>query len=1108
MLMAAAFLDASSAMAGNTQLCMSDENPCATGNVISHVHEETVSGSPAKLLSSLGNVTCNALFLGLTLGLGAPFVIHGNFTYTGCLRNGSSCTVNEVSTSTLINVLRTEAEKATVTGEGEVNVHCGLFINCTYDDEGVEGTFKGALSAPTNGESSTSEATMHHVGGGICPETEKLDIRMTPLLATYLGDGGGGGGLSSTSTSLTTSLKGGGKEGAEITVAEGSKVKDTATLSGENSSKAGGTLDYAVYKDKECKELVAEAGKVTVKEGKVPDSEEKELEAGREYFWQAKYLGDEMNKESTSTCNKEVETVKAKTTLATSLSGGGKEGEEITVSEGSKVKDTASLSGTKASSATGTVDYAAYKDKECKELASKAGEGKVEGTKAAASEEKELEAAAVYYWQARYLGDSLHEESTSPCTEKETVKANTTLATSLSGGGKEGEEITVSEGSKVKDTASLSGTKASTATGTVQYFIYEDEECMEPNSEAGLVSVEAGKVPVSTGVALPAGIYYWRAVYYGDFLHEMSAGACGAEVETVEESPLLLTTMLSGEEQLGKEIEVADESSVTDTATLAGEEASTAMGTVEYDVYSDEACEELEAEAGTVTVEKGKVPVSKKMELPMGTYYWQAVYSGDLTHEEVAGVCGDEIEIVAENTSLKTSLSRFTESGKEVESGEKITAQEGDLVHDTATLSGKSASKAVGIVEYNVYLDENCEELRSEAGTVSVEEEGVVPPSNDLILPAGTYYWQAVYYGDLSNKSSISPCGTEVEEVSPASLTTSLSGEGQAGEEVQVQEISPVADTATLEIAEASTATGTVEYDVYSDEACEELEAEAGTVTVEKGKIPGSTEVELPAGIYYWQAVYSGDLTHDEITSVCGDEIEVVAEETTLTTSLSGGGKTGEKIEVDGGVAVADTATLSGANASGATGYVKYFVYADEKCEELEAEAGEVAVEGESVPASPKVGKLKAGTYYWKAVYYGDSLNKGSVSACGSEIEKVKLASLTTSLSGEGKTGEEIEVEAGVAVTDTATLTTKNASTATGTVEYNVYSDEECKKLQTEAGKVEIESNGKIPSSTKVELSTGTYYWQAVYFGDAEHEKAVSLCGMEVQKVPISRSGL
>jgi hypothetical protein len=185
-LMAMAFLGASSAVAGNTQLCKADEEPCAAANVIAHIHKETVAGAPATVLTSLGNVTCNVLFLGDSLGLGAPLIIHGNFTYTGCLRNGNACTATEVSTSALIRVLKTAAETASSTIELEVNVHCGVFLNCTYNGEELVGTTKGPLLAAPNGEWFINEQFLRHVGGGICPATNKLDIRMTPLVATYI----------------------------------------------------------------------------------------------------------------------------------------------------------------------------------------------------------------------------------------------------------------------------------------------------------------------------------------------------------------------------------------------------------------------------------------------------------------------------------------------------------------------------------------------------------------------------------------------------------------------------------------------------------------------------------------------------------------------------------------------------------------------------------------------------------------------------------------------------------------------------------------------------------------------------------------------------------
>jgi hypothetical protein len=312
MVMAMAFVGTSSAMAESTTLCSTD--PASSCTDITHVHEASVG--KATLLTSFGSVECNVLFLGNVTTAGVdPLTIEGTFTYTNCTFAGSSCTATEENGPSEIKVSKEGHEKGKVTGEGLVHLVCGSSIDCSYNGVGLAGAAKGPLlSTQANGEVTLSEqSTTKETGGFLCPKSAKLDITTSPLTATYLS------GLPSTSTSTSTTLKGGGKEGAEITVAEGSKVKDTATLSGENASKATGTITYKVFKDKECKELVSEAGKVTVKEGKAPDSEEKELEAGKEYFWQAEYGGDEMNNASTSTCSKEILTVMAshKTALCT-----------------------------------------------------------------------------------------------------------------------------------------------------------------------------------------------------------------------------------------------------------------------------------------------------------------------------------------------------------------------------------------------------------------------------------------------------------------------------------------------------------------------------------------------------------------------------------------------------------------------------------------------------------------------------------------------------------------------------------------------------------------------------------------------------------------------
>jgi hypothetical protein len=175
----------SSAMAEKTMLCGVDGLTCASP--ITHVHEATLAGHPAELLSSLGTIKCDALFLGDTVaGTSAPLKITGSFTYSNCKRGTESCTAKEEGGPSIIQVLKEGAETTKVTGEGEVKLVCGIFISCKYNGEGLKGIDKGPLlSSETNGSVALSEQETHKVSG-ICPSTAKLDITTTPLSATYI----------------------------------------------------------------------------------------------------------------------------------------------------------------------------------------------------------------------------------------------------------------------------------------------------------------------------------------------------------------------------------------------------------------------------------------------------------------------------------------------------------------------------------------------------------------------------------------------------------------------------------------------------------------------------------------------------------------------------------------------------------------------------------------------------------------------------------------------------------------------------------------------------------------------------------------------------------
>jgi hypothetical protein len=113
---------------------------------------------------------------------------------------------------------------------------------------------------------------------------------------------------------------------------------------------------------------------------------------------------------------------------------------------------------------------------------------------------------------------------------------------------------------------------------------------------------------------------------------------------------------------------------------------------------------------------------------------------------------------------------------------------------------------------------------------------------------------------------------------------------------------------------------------------------------------------------------------------------------------------------------------------------------------------------------------------------------------------------VTTKQSSGGSSGTSISITDGTTdETDGATITGANAATATGTVSYTLYAAKSCDPALNEvlsAGSGKVIDGVAAPSQrvTKV-LSPGTYYWQAVYSGDAANDPSTSTCGAEVLTV-------
>jgi hypothetical protein len=323
---------------------------------------------------------------------------------------------------------------------------------------------------------------------------------------------------------------------------------------------------------------------------------------------------------------------------------------------------------------------------------------------------------------------------------------------------------------------------------------------------------------------------------------------------------------------------------------------------------------------------------------------------------------------------------------------------------------------------------------------------------------------------------------------SPTTLTTVLQAGGRSGVQLDTLVGAPVTDSAMLGGYNAETATGTVTYNVYSDSACTQLaSAGAPQQITTTGQLPDSQPVSVTwPGAYYWQAVYSGDSANGASASTCGiyGEVEYAdpgEDSTSVSTALSGGGRSGTSVSVPAGTAVTDTATLSVTSTATPAGAVRYNVYSDAACTvRTQAGASQPLPSSGTPPPSAPVTLRAPGTYYWQAQYSGDQANAGSSSPCGpqGEVETVTVAltTLTTSLSGGGKSGASITVPAGTAVKDSGTLSGANARTATGNVTYTVYSDPACSHAVSAGSPLPVADGGAIPDSAPVTLTTpGTY---------------------------------
>jgi hypothetical protein len=233
-----------------------------------------------------------------------------------------------------------------------------------------------------------------------------------------------------------------------------------------------------------------------------------------------------------------------------------------------------------------------------------------------------------------------------------------------------------------------------------------------------------------------AGTYSFQAVYSGDANNNGASSVCSTEQLLVKAGPSITTTLSATSVDVG--------STVHDSATLTGA-TSDAGGTVTYTVYTNDTCTAGARDAGTKTVTNGVVPDSDPLAFnTAGTFYWQAVYSGDANNNGATSTCTDETLVVNKKQPSASTAQNL-------------------IPNDNFTLSG--GFNPTGTITFNLYdpSDATCAGTPALTQTVNVSGNGTYSTTNTTFIASteGTWRWQSSYSGDGNNQPVASSCGTE-----------------------------------------------------------------------------------------------------------------------------------------------------------------------------------------------------------------------------------------------------------------------------------------------------------------------------------------------------------
>ncbi len=855
--------------------------------------------------------------------------------------------------------------------------------------------------------------------------------------------------------------------------AVGVSLQDSATLSGTSNPDGSGSITFNLYApgDAHCGAVIhTETVTGIGGDGTYSTTGGYGATVVGTYEWVASFSGDPNNAGATTNCGDEPVLVgKASPTITTAANPG-------SGAVGVSLQDSATLSGTSNPDGSGSITFNLYApgDAHCgavihtETVTGIGGDGTYSTTGGYGAT-----VVGTYEWVASFSGDPNNAGATTNCGDEPVLvgKASPTITTAANPG-------SGAVGVSLQDSATLSGTSNPDGSGSITFNLYApgDAHCGAVIHTETVTGIGGDGTYSTTGGygATVVGTYEWVASFSGDPNNAGATTNCGDEPVLVGKASPTITTVLNA-------TSIAAGGTDFDTATLNGFAPGGNSSSVTYTVYSNNTCTQNPRGAGTLPVNEstGAVPNSNTLSFPtVGTFYWQAMFSGDGNNNTTTSNCSSEPLTVGKASPTITTVLNAT----------SIAA--GGTDFDTATLNGFAPGGNSSSVTYTVYSNNTCTQNPRGAGTLPVNEStGAVPNSNTLSFPTvGTFYWQAMFSGDGNNNTTTSNCSSEpltVGKASPTIATQASPTSGTVGVQITVK------DSAT--ISGGAAPTGTVTFTLYTNAACTTaVSGVGGNGTLVAGTTSFNTNW-TPAAVstYYWGAVYNGDANNSTVSTCGGVPEQIVIGKATPTISTVASpttGTVGKAIKT-----LKDTATVSGAPIA-PTGTVTFTLYSNSTCTTaVTGVSGSGTVASASASYTVAWTPKAAGTYYWKAIYNGDGNNNSVASTCGEPVVITAQPTIST-------TANPKSAGTGTTLQDRATLSGTSNLLGTASITFRLYApgDGSCASAIHTETVTAVKTNGPFTTTMGFTVKTvGTYQWTAAFSGDANNVAVTSKCGAD-----------